>query len=123
MSQNEKIYSETTDSYDDKFVAIELEEGIEEGEEDEEDDFESKVSSTYIESNEEFMYSTKDLLPGPLKLELVQNYGDNKASFKRGNVKQTVEFGTARNEASDYNINTPDSITYDLPNNIMTKRQ
>lgn len=123
MSQNEKIYSETTDSYDDKFVAIELEEGIEEGEEDEEDDFESKVSSTYIESNEEFMYSTKDLLPGPLKLELVRNYGDNKASFKRGNVKQTVEFGTARNEASDYNMNTPDSITYDLPNNIMTKRQ
>ena len=27
----------------------------------------------YIDSNEEFMYSSKDLLPGPLNLELVQN--------------------------------------------------
>lgn len=108
-SSNIKIQpSDTSDSYDDKFVAIELEEGIEESEEsesenDEEDDsfvydfeenktFESKVSSTYIESNEEFMYSTKDLLPGPLKLELIKNIKDDKVIFERGSVKPTLEF-------------------------------
>jgi hypothetical protein len=35
--------------------------------------FESKPSSTYIDSNEEFMYCTKDILPGPLNLDLVKN--------------------------------------------------
>ena len=106
MSANEiQLYSDSADSYDDKFVAIELEEGLEEDEEEEPEDsfssshliqeptYESKVSSTFIDSNEEFLYETKDLLPGPLKLELVNNPTENtKATFKRGHVKPTVEF-------------------------------
>lgn len=60
-------------SYNRKFVAMELEECLNTSLSSvtnyEERTFESKPSSTFIESNEEFMYSTKDLLPGPLNLE------------------------------------------------------
>lgn len=129
MSANEiQLYSDSMDSYDDKFVAIELEEGLEESEEEEPDEsfasthlvqeptFESKASSTYIDSNEEFLYETKDLLPGPLKLELVHNQPENtKATFRRGQVKPTVEFCTARD--------TKHTTLYDATNtpNIKTE--
>lgn len=64
---------EATNSFNRNFVAMELEECLDTSLSSvtnyEERTFESKPSSTFIESNEEFMYSTKDLLPGPLNLE------------------------------------------------------
>jgi hypothetical protein len=49
------------------------------------------LPSTYIDSNEEFIYSTKDLLPGPLKLECVKKFGDSKATFERTAANEIKE--------------------------------
>ena len=73
QKENENKPSESSSSHN--YVAMEIEEGIHMTLSSEtnydQQTFESKPSATtYIDSNEEFMYETKDLLPGPLNLEL-----------------------------------------------------
>jgi len=94
-SKREITCSEFTDSFDHNYDATEIEEGINcsfsSGSNYEEKTFESKPSSTYIDSNEEFIYSTKDLLPGPLNLDSVKKFTDPKGTVQRTEIKEKKE--------------------------------
>ena len=89
---------ESTVTYSHWFIPVELEEGIEVSQDDEsyvinsdERTFESKISSTFIESNEEFIYSTKDLIPCPLKLDWIKKFTDKKEVSNRAERKETKD--------------------------------
>lgn len=84
-----KIQHELSSSstFSNEFVPMELEEDLES----EERTFQSKPSSTYVESNEEFMYCTKDLLPGPLNLDWIKKFEDDKPSYSKETGKTTKE--------------------------------
>ena len=95
-SQNDLIRQESSESsFSHNYEAMEFEEGIHvtlsSVSNYQDQTFESKPSSTYIDSNEEFMYSSKDLLPGPLNLELVQNkFSDPNATLNHNKDQQDL---------------------------------
>ncbi|CAI2364364.1 unnamed protein product [Moneuplotes crassus] len=101
--------SESRSSASHNYVAGEIEEGIHftmsSGTLEGQDTFESKPSqTTYIDSNEEFRYSDRDILPTPLNLELVKKmnkFEDKKATITRNNY---VEPDSCRDNVTNRNL-------------------